>query len=76
VLFSDLIEENNTFEIIVASGDGTVKDKLKTIDVETMKKFEKDNKIVRGHLLNHMTNPLFDLFITFKFFKWFGRNWR
>jgi len=31
-----------------------------------MKKFEKDNKMVRGHLLNHMTNPLFDLFVTFK----------
>ncbi|XP_059310099.1 uncharacterized protein LOC132061272 [Lycium ferocissimum] len=28
--------------------------------------FEKDNKTVRGHLLNHMTNPLFDLFVTNK----------
>ena len=24
---------------------------------------------IRGHLLNHMTNPLFNLFITFKFAK-------
>jgi len=31
-----------------------------------MKKFEKDNKTSRGHLLNHMTNSLFNLFITFK----------
>uniref|UniRef100_A0A1S4B7W4 Uncharacterized protein n=1 Tax=Nicotiana tabacum TaxID=4097 RepID=A0A1S4B7W4_TOBAC len=30
------------------------------------KKFEKDNKTVRGHLLNHMTNTLFDLFINYK----------
>nr|XP_016442718.1 PREDICTED: uncharacterized protein LOC107768129 [Nicotiana tabacum] len=30
------------------------------------KKFEKDNKTVGGHLLNHMTNPLFDLFINYK----------
>ena len=31
-----------------------------------MKKFEKDNKMVRGHPLNHMTNPLFHLFVIFK----------
>jgi len=43
-----------------------MKDKSKTIDVEMMKKFENDNKMVKGHLLNHMTNPLFDLFATFK----------
>ncbi|XP_075081971.1 uncharacterized protein LOC142166476 [Nicotiana tabacum] len=30
------------------------------------KKVEKDNKTVRGHLLNHMTNHLFDLLITYK----------
>ncbi|XP_019239111.1 PREDICTED: uncharacterized protein LOC109219134 [Nicotiana attenuata] len=35
-------------------------------DDAAKKKFEKDNKTVRGHLLNHMTNPLFDLFINFK----------
>ncbi|XP_070057462.1 uncharacterized protein [Nicotiana tomentosiformis] len=36
------------------------------VDDATKKKFEKDNKTVRGHLLNHMTNPLFDLFINYK----------
>ncbi|XP_060183142.1 uncharacterized protein LOC132613103 [Lycium barbarum] len=35
-------------------------------DDAAKKKFEKDNKTVRGHLLNHMTNPLFDLFVTNK----------
>ncbi|XP_070045426.1 uncharacterized protein [Nicotiana tomentosiformis] len=35
-------------------------------DDNAKKKFEKDNKTVRGHLLNHMTNPLFDLFINYK----------
>lgn len=29
-------------------------------------KFEKGNKKVRGHLLNHMTNSLFDLFVVQK----------
>ncbi|XP_075075906.1 uncharacterized protein LOC142162833 [Nicotiana tabacum] len=36
------------------------------VDDVAKKKFEKDNKVVRGHLLNHMTNPLFDLFINYK----------
>jgi len=69
MLFSNLTEENNTSETTVASSDATVKDKSKIIDVETMKKFKKDKKVVRGHLLNHMTNCLFDLFVTFKFAK-------
>lgn len=30
------------------------------------KKIEKDNKTARGHLLNHMSNHLFDLFVTYK----------
>ena len=66
MLFCGLTEGNNTFETTTTSGDGIVKDRSKTIDKETKKKFEKDNKMVRGHLLNHMTDPLFDLFVTFK----------
>ena len=33
---------------------------VSTMDID---KFEKDNKTVREHLLNHMTNSLFDLFV-------------
>ena len=40
-----------------------------TVDDVVKKKFEKDNKIVRGNLLNHMTNPLFDLFLNYKYAK-------
>ncbi|KAK4400299.1 hypothetical protein Sango_1136000 [Sesamum angolense] len=29
-------------------------------------KYERDNKTVRGHFLNHMTNTLFDLFVNHK----------
>lgn len=36
------------------------------IDDAIKKKFKKDNKIIRGHLLSHMTDPLFDLFVTYK----------
>ncbi|KAH0730635.1 hypothetical protein KY289_001823 [Solanum tuberosum] len=36
------------------------------VDDIAKKKFEKDNRTVRGHLLNPMTNPLFDLFVTYK----------
>ncbi|XP_070014738.1 uncharacterized protein [Nicotiana sylvestris] len=51
---ADIVADNsNSANIVVA--DDVVK-----------KKFEKDNKIVRGHLLNHITNPLFDLFINYK----------
>ncbi|KAH0754452.1 hypothetical protein KY290_024722 [Solanum tuberosum] len=37
-----------------------------TVDDIAKTKFEKDNRTVRGHLLNHMTNPFFDLFVTYK----------
>lgn len=36
------------------------------IDEEARKKLEKDNKIARGHLLMHMSNRLFDLFVNYK----------
>ena len=64
VLFSDLTKENNTSETTVASDDRT--DKSKTIDDKTRRKFEKDNIMVRGYLLNYMSTPLFDLLVTFK----------
>ena len=32
-------------------------------------KFEKDNKTVRGNLLNHMTHSLFDFFVVYKSIK-------
>ena len=33
---------------------------------EAKRKFEKDNRTARGHLLNHMSNSLFDLFVNKK----------
>jgi len=41
----------------------------KPIDNKIRRKFEKDNKTVRGLLLNHMSNLLFNFFVTFKFAK-------
>ena len=38
--------------------------KASSIDPE---KYKKDNKTVRGHLLNHMLDLMFDLFVTQKF---------
>ena len=40
-----------------------------TVDDVVKKKFEKDNKICRGHLLNHMANALFYLFLNYKYAK-------
>ena len=38
----------------------------KRVDGELRTKYDKDNKTVRGHLLNHMTNTLFYLFVSKK----------
>ncbi|XP_016496225.1 uncharacterized protein LOC107815212 [Nicotiana tabacum] len=51
---ADIVADNSNFANIVVADDAT------------KKKFEKDNKAVRGHLLSHMTSPLFDLFINYK----------
>ena len=48
---------------------GTSKDKSKPTDEFTIKKFEKNNKIVKGHLLYHVTNSLLNLFVIFKSIK-------
>ena len=40
---------------------------------DVKKKFEKDEKFVGGYLLNYMPNPLFDLFLTFKSVRKFGK---
>ena len=37
--------------------------KTNEVDDESKKRFDKDNKTVRGHSLNHMTNSLFNLFV-------------
>ncbi|KAK4404060.1 hypothetical protein Sango_0774600 [Sesamum angolense] len=37
-----------------------------TREDELKAKYEKDNRTVRGHLLNYMTNTLFDLFVNHK----------
>ena len=66
MLFSDLPEENKASKTSTASADGAFKDKTNPANEATLKKFEKDNKMFRVHLLNQMTNLLFDLFATFK----------
>ncbi|XP_019267101.1 PREDICTED: uncharacterized protein LOC109244460 [Nicotiana attenuata] len=50
----DIIADNSNSANIVVADDAA------------KKKFAKDNKIVRWHLFNYMTNPLFDLFINYK----------
>ncbi|KAA0052034.1 ty1-copia retrotransposon protein [Cucumis melo var. makuwa] len=47
---------------IVVVADQVKKDRV--IDLE---KYAKDNKIVRGHLLNHISDPTFDLFVAQKY---------
>ncbi|KAL0427363.1 UNVERIFIED_CONTAM: hypothetical protein Slati_2911100 [Sesamum latifolium] len=66
VLFTDPLENphqttNTSTAIVTDSQTETNRpnDELKA-------KYERDNKTVRGHLLNHMTNTLFDLFVNQK----------
>ncbi|KAK5819132.1 hypothetical protein PVK06_024093 [Gossypium arboreum] len=40
------------------------------IDATTKAKYEKCNKMVRGHMLSHMANNLFDLFVKDKLAKY------
>ncbi|KAA0065949.1 ty1-copia retrotransposon protein [Cucumis melo var. makuwa] len=49
--------ESSTGSFATAAVSDTVK-KDQVIDLE---KYVKDNKIVREHLLNHMSDPMFDL---------------
>jgi len=39
------------------------------LDETARKKLQKDNKLARSYLLNNMSNPLFDLFMIFKYVK-------
>ncbi|KAA0048161.1 ty1-copia retrotransposon protein [Cucumis melo var. makuwa] len=43
-----------------------VADQVKKDQVIDLEKYAKDNKTVRGHLLNHMSDPMFDLFVAQK----------
>ncbi|KAA0056672.1 ty1-copia retrotransposon protein [Cucumis melo var. makuwa] len=56
--------------VAVAVADQVKKDQV--IDPE---KYAKDNKTVRGHLLNHMSDPMFDLFVVQKSTKDTGAPW-
>ncbi|TYK16589.1 ty1-copia retrotransposon protein [Cucumis melo var. makuwa] len=46
-----------------------VTDQVKKDQVIDPEKYAKDNKTVRGHLLNHMSDPMFNLFVVQKFTK-------
>ena len=68
VFFEQLEVDYVLFKVLSINGSNTNIDPSNVIIVDDVvkKKFEKDNKIVRGYLLNHMTNPLFDLFLNYK----------
>ncbi|KAH1091191.1 hypothetical protein J1N35_018448 [Gossypium stocksii] len=46
------------------------------IDATTKDKFDKENKMVRGHMLSHMANNLFDLFVKNKLAKSIWIPWK
>ncbi|XP_070048696.1 uncharacterized protein [Nicotiana tomentosiformis] len=64
VLFNELSANVVSNTTAVFDGSNTIV--AIVVDDAAKKNIKKDNKTVRGHLLNHMTNPLFDLFINYK----------
>ncbi|XP_050943684.1 uncharacterized protein LOC127150312 [Cucumis melo] len=44
----------------------TSADQVKKNQVNDLEKYAKDNNTVRGHMLNHMSDPMFDLFVVQK----------
>ncbi|KAH7677095.1 hypothetical protein IHE45_07G059500 [Dioscorea alata] len=70
VLFTDHHDDqSDTISIPATSVTTPPADQTKKADRNTRAKFEKDNKTIRGHLLNHMTDPLFDLFVNQRYTK-------
>ncbi|KAL0333031.1 UNVERIFIED_CONTAM: hypothetical protein Scaly_2204600 [Sesamum calycinum] len=68
VLFIDppkITPQTTDASTAIVTTSQTVTDSLKR-DGELKVKYERDNKTVRCHLLNHMTNTLFDLFVNHK----------
>ena len=72
LIFFQSIETNyivtsDPASFVASSSDpsATTTDGSNAISPEVTAKYKKDNKTVRGHMLNHMTDKLFDLFIKF-----------
>ncbi|KAL0441840.1 UNVERIFIED_CONTAM: Retrovirus-related Pol polyprotein from transposon TNT 1-94 [Sesamum radiatum] len=66
VLFTNLPENPQlTSDTTTAIVSATQTETNRTNDDQKVK-YERDNKTVRGHLLNHMSNTLFDLFVNQK----------
>ncbi|PWA56669.1 hypothetical protein CTI12_AA416470 [Artemisia annua] len=62
VLSQDAPQNETTADITIVPLIGSTRIEID----EANRKFEKDNRTARGHLLNHMSNSLFDLFINQK----------
>ena len=72
MLLSNLMKENNTFETTIAFGDGT--NKSKTNWQQNQEKVQERQQNSQGASMEPYVKPVFDLFVTFKSTKLFGRN--
>ena len=70
---SEHLDKDNTSQFIDTESSLSTPSAPKTsvipLDEAAKKKLEKNNKLARSCLLNYMSNPLFDLFVNFKFAK-------
>jgi len=68
IFFEQLEVDYVLFNEPSMNGSNTTTDSsnVMVVDDFSKRKFKKDNRTVRGHLLNHMTHPIFNLFVTYK----------
>jgi len=66
VLRTELPDKNNAADSAEPSTPAVLKTPSVLLDEATKNKLESDNKLAQSYLLNHMSNPLFDLFVVFK----------
>ncbi|KAL0337607.1 UNVERIFIED_CONTAM: hypothetical protein Scaly_2035800 [Sesamum calycinum] len=52
--------------LAITAAETSVASTIAKSEDEAKIKYNKDNKTVRGHLLNHMNNSLFDLFVNYR----------
>ncbi|KAL0408252.1 UNVERIFIED_CONTAM: hypothetical protein Sradi_1759600 [Sesamum radiatum] len=66
VLFQNLLETPGEASVLAITPTDTSTVGTEKSEDEAKQKFDRDNKTVRGNLLNHMNNSLFDLFVNYK----------
>ncbi|KAL0342697.1 UNVERIFIED_CONTAM: hypothetical protein Scaly_1932300 [Sesamum calycinum] len=70
VLFQNLPKTpTEVSTLAITAAETSITGTIAKFEDEAKLKYDRDNKIVRGHLLNHMNNSLFNLFLNYRIAK-------